>query len=169
MKDPHLFDNRFAENRKYDIKQLWELHHEILRRIALGQSNTEIAEDLGITPQTVSNTRNSPMGRAKLSEFEQEMDAETIDLNNRIMRFCPKAMDLLEDVVEGRDHEATIALRVKTAENCVARAGYGPVHKAAIAHGGLSLQDIERIKRNARNAAVHFGVIDAKFIELESN
>ena len=40
-------------NRKYQIKELWDRHHEINRRILLGQKNKEIAEDLNITEATV--------------------------------------------------------------------------------------------------------------------
>ena len=41
-------------NRKYQIKELWNRHEEINRRLLLGQKSKEIAKDLGISEATVS-------------------------------------------------------------------------------------------------------------------
>src|SRR5712691_5759021 len=117
-------DNRFVPKRKYDIKALWNKHHEIVRRVALGQSNIEIAEALDCTPQTLSNVKNSPMARDKIDLFRAELDAETLDIAQRIQDFAPKALQLLEDVIEGRYEDASLSLRTKYASAHLGRAGF---------------------------------------------
>jgi hypothetical protein len=157
-------DGRFVQKRKYDIKALWERHNEIIRRVALGQSNNEIGDALGVTPQTVSNTKNSPMARDKIQLFRAELDAESLDIAQRIQDFAPKALQLLEDVIEGRYEDASLSLRTKYASAHLGRAGFGEVKKINAIHTTLSREDIERIKERAVRAAQEAGVIDMDFV-----
>ena len=70
-------DERRSENRKIEIKQLWQRSHEIINLSARGFKNNDIAEILNISPETVSNTLNSKLGQLKLSDIRMERDAET--------------------------------------------------------------------------------------------
>jgi predicted transcriptional regulator len=146
-------DRRFVPNgtKQYEIKQLWDLHHEILRRVALGYQNTEIGQDLGITPQTVSNVRNSQLARGKLALMHQQMDEEALDIATRIQEFAPKALDLLEKIIEG-EAGASLSIRAKYAHLHLGRAGYGEVKKITSLNANLSREDIEKIKERARIA-----------------
>jgi transcriptional regulator with XRE-family HTH domain len=163
---PELKDRRFVEKRQYNVKQLWEAHHEMLRRLALGESNGEVARALGITPQTVSNIRNSPMGREKLNALQEGIDKDMVIISRRIEKFAPVALDLLEGIIEGREEEASIQLRAKSAESYLGRAGYGPVHKVHSLRETLSRSDIERIKERAINAARNAGALAVEYEEV---
>ena len=161
LEAPHEVDKRFVEERELNTKALWPAHHEMLRRIALGQGNVSIAEAIGCTPQTVSNVRNSPMGREKLSRLKGEMDAEVISIAQRIEEFAPQALQVLESIITG-ELEAPIGLVARTAENYMGRAGYGTLHKVHAVHQRLSREEIEGIKERARSAAERAGVIASR-------
>lgn len=149
-------DKRFAHShkrkRKVEVHQLWEVHHEIARRIALGEKNADIARELGVTPVMVSYTRNSRIVQDKISIMRGAMDADTIDLGRRIQEIAPRALDLIEDVIEGKGagKEAPIGLRVREAESIMDRAGYSAVKKVMGVQAHFTAQDIERIKARAK-------------------
>lgn len=145
-------DKRFKDARKYNIKKLWELHANIAQQVSLGKTNVEIGSDLGITPQTVSNVRNSPIGKEKVEVLTAAMDAETIDIGRRIREFAPKALEYLERIIEGREPGASTALRAKIASQHMARAGYGEITKVHSLNATVSKEDIENIKARALQA-----------------
>ncbi len=162
MKDPHLYDGRFVEERKYDIAQVWESHHEILRLLVLGWNNVRIAEELHITAQTVSNVRNSPMAREHLAKLTGERDQETVEIHRRVQEFAPVALEVLENIIKGNT-DASIGLIARTAENALGRAGHGPVHKVLSASHTFTSGEIEAIKERAREAAREQGVIEGEY------
>lgn len=162
FKDEERVDLRFSPpkaNKTFRIGALWDTHHEVLRRLSLGEKGTKIAEDLGISTAMVTYTKNSKLGQARLGILRGAMDAETIDLGIRINKFAPKALKLLEDIVEGRFENVSPALRAKYADRHLDRAGYSPVRKVAVASGQLSREDIEEIKNRAMSSAKRAGVV----------
>jgi len=167
MLEAYKHDRRFKPNRKYDVKQLWESHHEILRQIVLGRNNHAIAEDLNITPQTVSNVRNNPLAKQRIEELSTRRDNDTMDIVKKMEEFAPIAEQLLEDIVSGKFDGASLALRAKYADKALGRVGYGEVRKIQSLHGTLSRDDIEDIKARALQSAREAGVIED--VEYESN
>jgi predicted transcriptional regulator len=145
-------DKRFKDARKYNIKKLWELHANIAQQVSLGKTNIEIADELQITPQTVSNVRNSPIGKQKVELLTAEMDAETVDIGRRIREFAPKALEYLERIIEGREPGASVALRAKYAAQHLGRAGYGEITKVHSLNATVTREDIEAIKSRALEA-----------------
>ena len=114
-------DRRFAEanGRKRQTNELcgmWERHHTIARLLALGRSNVEIAEVLNITPQTVSNTRNDPIVKAKIKR-------EVANRNHE---------DLKGNKVTCHEHEDDPDVRTKLVDPQLepreTRQGNGPKH-----------------------------------------
>lgn len=158
-----LDDKRFVEHRRYNIKTVWEKHREISRQVILGRSNKEIASDLGITPQTVSNVRNSPLARAELEKLGEARDMDAKSIAQRIEEFAPVALELLENIVKGQVPGASIALRAKVAGDQLGRAGHGEVKRIQSLHAHLSRSDIEKIKARAVENARIAGVIEAEF------
>mgnify|MGYP001598133093 FL=1 len=159
MSDKIGRDARFVPKRRYDVKALWERHHEIIRQVVLGRSNGEIAAELQITPQTVSNVRNSPLAQEHVQALSNARDNETVDIARRIEEFAPVALSLLEDIVSGRVDGASVALRAKYASAHLGRAGYGEVHKVHALHGHVTGAELESIKARALNAARESGMI----------
>lgn len=154
----YLYDKRFVERRTYNIKTLWQQHDQMLRMLALGHSNVDIAEALGCSAQQVSNVRNSPVSKTKLQELRKALDAEAIDIGARITEFAPRALEVLEDIIAGRT-EATIAIRAKYASAHLGRAGFGEVKKVASINTHLTRDDIDAIKQRAVHAAQDAGLI----------
>lgn len=154
----HLYDKRFVEKRVYNIKSLWASHEAMLRMVALGHSNEYIAASCGVTPQTVSNVRNSPVAKGTLERFKENLDAEAIDIGARIQEFAPKALAVLEGIISG-EIESPVAVRAKYASAHLGRAGFGEVHKVASINTHLSRDDIEQIKQRALSAAADAGLI----------
>jgi hypothetical protein len=159
------FDRRFTDKRSYNIKQLWSKHHEIIRRVAIGHSNGQIAAALGVTPQTVSNVRNSPVARVKLMELQSQLDETLIEVQNRIRSVAPTAQNLLEDIITG-SVPAHISLRAKYASELLNRAGLSPVHRIASVSTTLTRDDIESIKRRAIDAAEAHNAIAPEYKQL---
>jgi hypothetical protein len=158
-------DKRFVPRMQYDVKALWEKHHEIARQVVLGRTNVAIAESIGCTPQTVSNVRNSPLAKARIESLNDSRDADAISMAQRIEEFAPIALKLLENIVSGNVPEASIALRAKYASAHLGRAGYGEVHKMHALHAHVTGAEIERIKERALNAARENGMV----VEVESH
>jgi len=139
--------------RTYDIKQLWQRTHEILRLALLGHKSTKIAELLDITPQTVSNTLNSDLGMRKLSAMRLERDAGSVDMAKEVNKLLPKALKVYEQLLD--DEKASAALRKETADTIVLDiAGHRSPAKISgqIAHAHVTLQEIEEIKKRGRAA-----------------
>jgi len=87
-------------NQHYGIKELWNHHHEISRLLLLGYNNKKIASALGLTPQTISNVRNSPQMKRKLFLMSSARDNDAIEVADRIKALAPKAVRVFEEVME---------------------------------------------------------------------
>lgn len=155
-------DRRTSPERKtHDIKKLWQRNHEILRLAVLGWKHTEIAEHLGITVATVSNTVNSTLGREKLSIMEGARDAETLDVMKEITEMAPKALKVYDKILE-EDSQASLSLQKKTADTVLKDLlGYEAPKKfeGRFMHAHLNEETIESIKERSRAAAAAAGVL----------
>lgn len=151
--------------RHWQVSEMWELHHEIARRLVLGQKNTEIARALGIHKQTVSNVRNSPIVQEQMSLLSGARNAETIDLAREIASVAPAAIQLLKDIVkgEGQGVNAGLPLRAREANNMLARVGHGVPQRiqSENTHVYLTKRDIDEIKRRA---LANDDVVDAEVV-----
>lgn len=159
--DPDGSDGRKnPEGRKYQIKELWAIHHEIIRRLLLGQKSKEIAEDLKISPVLVSYTKNSALGKRHLELMQGAIDRETVDVRVRIKQMAATAAKVL-DLAMSEDQP--MALRVKSATEVLDRAGHVKVIKTENLHAHLTAEDIEAIKQRAREEGV---VVDVQATEV---
>jgi predicted transcriptional regulator len=160
FKPPH-------EHKTFKVAQLWDIHHEIVRRLALGETNVSIAKALGVSEAMVSYTKNSKPCQDKLDIMRGAMDADAIDLGIRINKFAPVALQLLENIITGKEKDASIGLRARYADRHLDRAGYSPVKKTANVNTTLTRDDIEAIKERSRKAAESSGVsvIDAEVVK----
>ena len=161
-------DARKTDERKtFEVSEMWELHHEIVRRLVLGQKNSEIAKALNVTPVMVSYTRNSKVVQKQLDLMRGARDAETLDVAIRIRENAPAALALLEDIVDDRGDTYGIALAARTAESMLDRGGYAAPKKleGIIAH--FTKDEIEELKRQAVESGKDAGmIIDAEIEEV---
>lgn len=160
------FEIRDKDNRRsddgpgYNIKQLWQRSHEILALALRGFKGKEIAEILGISPVTVSNTLNSELGMKKLSALRAARDEGAIDVSKRINELAEKALQVYEDIF---DNESTsYELKKKTADTVLMDIGG---HRAPTKIDSRSInvtatpEEIEEFKRRGIEAMRAAGML----------
>lgn len=140
---------RTALERQWQPKQLSERHHNILRLHLLGYSNTDIADKMGCTTVTVSQTINSNIGREHTQMMRSELDKATFDSAKRIKLMAPKAIDVIEEALTNSD--IPFSVRLKAAQDALDRAGFGAVKKMDVQSTTVSLtpSDLNNLKQNA--------------------
>lgn len=163
--DPQLDnDDRRVHERKYQIKTLWGIGNEVIRRTAVGQKPLEIAEALGITTATVGYIINSELGKSAIMTLQDEMNGRVVDVGVRIRELAPDALKLIEDVIKYSrnmtpEEKALLGgevpelkLRIATSMDLLDRAGHGAIKRVigAIAHGIVDRQFIDDIKERSR-------------------
>lgn len=93
-------DLRRTGNKTYDIKEITDHQLEIARRIAVGQPPRDIARELGITMQSVSNIRNHPIINAIIVALHEKRDTSASDIAQQIAAIAPKAIRLINNVID---------------------------------------------------------------------
>lgn len=155
-------DNRRAlpnERKTYNIKQLWQRNHEILRLTLIGMSECDIATQLNITSATVSNTINSELGTKKLSTMREKRDEDIIDVAKEVAKMLPKALDIYDSILTGKE---TTKLQKETADTLVMDiGGYRAPTKihSENAHLYLTPDDVEKLKERGIKAARDSGML----------
>lgn len=154
-------DRRRRPERSFDIKQLWQRNHEIIRLAFLGWKHKDIATHLGITPTTVSNTVNSTLGKDKLNLMTGTRDAEILDVMKEIQTMVPKALKVYDQILE-EDSSAPWSLKKSTADT-VLKDILGNVAPKRVEgkfmHAHLGEETIDRIKERGRAAAQAAGIL----------
>jgi predicted transcriptional regulator len=146
-------------NRKYQIQEMWDVHHEIVRLLLMGMKHVDIATILGISPVTVSYTANSPIAKRQLSIMRGARDASAVDCAAEIKALCPKAVKVLEESMES---ELEVN-RIKASLAILDRGGHAPVQRiqAQHAHMHFTPEELDDIKKRAKD------VIDVQYIECK--
>jgi len=140
-----------SEDRKsYQIKNLWEHSHRILRLAAMGLDGETIAAMVGVGTATVSNTINSRLGQRKLLMLRDAADAETIDIMTEVKKLAPKALKVLEELLDAEKDE----IKFKAAADVLDRGGYGAKIDIRHLHAHLTAQDIDEIKQRGKQLAL---------------
>ena len=160
VRDVDLRRAKDGERKTYNVKSLWQRNHEILRLAVLGYKNKQIADVLGITPATVSNTLNSDLGKDKLSKLRLRRDRETIDVAKRVAELLPEAMNVYENILNG-DPKATKMMK-ETADTIVMDiGGYRAPTKVQkeSAHVFMTSKELDDFKKRGIEAAKVAGMI----------
>jgi len=141
-------------NAKYQITHFWARHKKILRLHHEGWSNIQIADSLGITPQTVSLTINSPLAVEELQKMDLAEEESRLAVKERIEEIVPRAVDILEDMMEAE--ETPTPVRERIANKFLDRAGHAAPTKVqgSFAHavGQIPSEVLDDIKKAARAA-----------------
>ena len=149
--------------RTYDIKQLWERHHEIMNLHSLGYKGTEIAKILCIEPQTVSNTINSSLGKIKEAELREIRNGNNRIRLEQINILTDKALAKYYEVLES-DH-ATLKEQIEVADTVVKELSglRQPLRvDARSASVTLTGEDLERLKARGFAVMKEAGLIAAE-------
>lgn len=152
-----------AEERKtYDIKQLWQRHHEIVNLAARGFKQTEIAEILNINPQTVSNTLNSQLGKEKLADIRLERDQEAKKISEKVRVLTNKALQVYHEIFDNENGTATLKERKDVADTVLLELSGLRVPtkiQAQSVHTVLTPEELNEFKRRGIAAARESGLV----------
>lgn len=137
-------------NKNYEIQRLWGSHKSMIRMHASGlYTRKEIAEALGVTPQTISHVINSELGKQMLSMLEGAADSESVDLMVSIRSFAPVAVAIQQEIA--LDESTTSELKNKICDKMVDRVVGTPMSKNLNMNvsAGLKKEDLDLIKQRA--------------------
>lgn len=158
--------------KRYEVQEMWQLHHEITRLALLGWKQAEIARKLSCTAATVSNVLNSRIVKDKLDMLRARRDASAVDVASAIQDLAPKAVSLMAMMIDVEEETGaakfpgiTPNVQLAAARDLLDRAGYGAVKKLQTenVHAHLSMDEVEEIKSRARHAAKAQGLL----VEIE--
>ena len=154
--DANRTDNRRAPGGRkgWQIAEMWDKHHEIARYLVMGYSNEDIAKLVGVTAQTISNVKNSPVVQDKIAVMRAVRDVECMDLQKEIASLAPIAIKRMREALEsgtvlGKEVNAVAIL--KEANSILDREMGKAVQRIDSRNTSmtLTLEDIEDIKNRA--------------------
>lgn len=102
-------DNRRADNgsSSYELAEIRDHHEEIARLLSLGIRPKEIAERLGLHPQTVSNVRNSPIIKQMIEIIQTQRTENAAEIARQVAQLAPSAIKVMKETMEfGKYSEA---------------------------------------------------------------
>ena len=158
-------DERRAEQgqrKAYEIKNLWQRHHEIVNLAARGFKQVEIAEILNISPVTVSNCLNSELGGEKLAEIRGERDTETKKTVEKIRSLTSKAIQVFHEIFDDETGQATLKDKKDVANTVLMElSGLRVPTKIQSHHTSttLTLDELEDFKKRGIAAARESGLL----------
>ena len=168
-REPDQRRNNGEDRKTFEVSEMWEMHHEIVRLLVMNLKPKEICDILGVSQAMVSYTRNSKVVKDHLAIMRSARDADTIDIARHIQKVTPKALQLLEDIIDDHGETLPMSLAAKTAESWVDRAGHGAIKtlKVAGAVAHFTAEEIMNLKDAANEEARMAGMIDVTPKEAE--
>ena len=151
-----------SERKTYEIKNLWQRSHEIVNLAVRGFKQTEIAEILGIHPQTVSNTLNSKLGQLKLSSLRRGRDEDAKKITEKIRVLTDKALNVYHEVFDNDSGEVTLKDKRDAAKDFLNDLSglRSPIKvQSHNIHTQLSKEELEEFKQRGLRAAKESGII----------
>jgi hypothetical protein len=83
----------------YNHKRIQPRHNEIIRRAFLGQTQAQIAAELGFSPQTICLLLNSTLAKIALERMRQASEDKCIDAPARV-RLASELRELQDESVK---------------------------------------------------------------------
>lgn len=118
-------------------------HREIMRRLLEGASYVDIAESLGITPQSIMLVATSKMFREEMAKMEAELDYK---VQQRAEDLSNEALDKLKVLMRSARSQV---LQMSCADKILGIAGYSRIEKKIIGvvSGEEVIKELNRRKR----------------------
>ena len=135
-------------HRKYQIEQMWDLHHEVVRLALIGMKSVDIADHLGVSPVMVSYTLRSPIVQEKMNQLQACRDLDAVDVSAEIKALAPKAVKIMEEMMDCDLPN----VRLKAATDILDRAGHAAIKTIRTELSGhLTVEEIQEIKDRAKD------------------
>ncbi len=146
---------------RYTTQGLGDAHREIIRLYALGMPIQDIAAQMNCSRHHVRYVVNSPLGMLMREDLANRRDDAVVDVATTLAKMCPKAVELMGEVMEGKFDGASLPLRIRVCESILDRAGYGRVTKSENRNlnASLTAEDILMLQERAANEAAAIGVL----------
>jgi len=147
---PEMPTTSFPEPRRnsYAVRERWR---EVARMVVLGVRNNVIAQELDLSPGTVTSILRQPETQQYIEELRTMRDENVADVHDRIVSCADNAVNFLEAILNGNE-DVSQALKLKAALTILDRAGHPAatknIHVGLTGH--LSAQDIEDMRRRAQ-------------------
>ena len=141
---------KVTSGKKYDAKEVYVKHEEIIRLTHLGHSQRDIQRMTGIPSSTISTCLRSDIIQDRLADLSNGADDDVRTISGRIADLQAPALDYLESVMDG-EQGANVNLRAKTAMDLMEMGGNGKVTKVEgkHLHGVVGEGGLERIQQRA--------------------
>jgi hypothetical protein len=102
--------------RAWTVEDVHDVHHQIKRRLFLGQKTKRIAEDLGVSDVMVRTVANSPAIKEELALMHAAADKQAVDIGQQIAELAPVAIQNIESIlrdgeINGKDASAALIMR----------------------------------------------------------
>lgn len=106
-------DDRFVPEgtKQYNIDKLRDDQQEILRLLSTGMKAETIAKLLGCCIGTVSNVRNSDLGKALSSMLHTERNITIAKTAERVDALAPMAAEIFEEIMTDPDEDPSLKYR----------------------------------------------------------
>ena len=121
------------------LKKLTPKHRRIIRDLVTGRDPKDIAEDLNISPATILKLqREDPLFKSEIRNLEVSVEKrlaeseERISVMEKLERIAHDAASFCGNVVNGKEQEVPLELRVKTAWDVLDRTGHKPTEKKVV-------------------------------------
>jgi len=113
----------------YGLSYIRPYHREIARRLVLGQKQSDICRDLGMSVSRMSIIINSPLFKLELKRLETMRDNGVGEVTQQLKELSPVALETVERIMYGAKSDR---LKLDAAETILDRAGYGSINKSLI-------------------------------------
>ena len=169
--DPERLNRRQVPEikRTFQIAELQERHHEVARRLVLGEKPKDIAKALNLCYQTIVSVKNSPVVQEQINLLSGARDAEVVDVAKQIRDLAPKCVKVLSDAIE--DDETPQALKIKTSFAILDRAGHSVPKNVNLtaSHRLISPQDLEMIKARALRIGLDSDIVEGEIVDTSDD
>ena len=152
------------------LKKLTPRHKGVMRRLILQETPQEIAEELGLHPDTINKWMKDPLFGSALSELDYEMRTSILSADGRVEALEVINHSMKDAAVLARDTMGDTNvdrnLRMKSAWDILDRGGLKPTDKKLVGHVNLTDLIMEAAKQ--RKAEQENGkVIEAEALRDE--
>lgn len=138
------------------VAKLRGQHERILELASLGYRQVDIANELGISSQTVSNLMRSSLGKARMAELNADRKARFDERAARLDALADSALSVYEDVFLG--HEPLDPRdKVKVAADVLDRAGLPKTSRSekTTMRATLTAEQIREINARAEGLTIN--------------
>jgi hypothetical protein len=117
----------YLETPQQALQLIRPRHREIMRRLVCGQTQRDIASELGLTESRLSIIVNSPLFKVELAKMERDVRTKAVenigDVGARVAKLQSPAIDVLETIVKEKAGKIPYTLKRAAAMDILELAG----------------------------------------------